>query len=174
MRSLSLGSSRALRLEPDALFKSLVQRVGKYIRQLRALVPQDEHDPSRITTSSKKRVGGTASSKKGAADADEPPPDLSDFVDDLRQDVKMTVATLKSVLKLMGRPTSGKKEELIASAKEYLEEHDLWEEAASSKGKKGVKGSDGEMVLDGDDDDDEDKPHHKKKKKRVVLDEDDE
>ena len=164
MRSLSLGSSRALRLEPDALFKSLVQRVGKYIRQLRALVPQDEHDPSRITTSS----------KKGAADADEPPPDLSDFVDDLRQDVKMTVATLKSVLKLMGRPTSGKKEELIASAKEYLEEHDLWEEAASSKGKKGVKGSDGEMVLDGDDDDDEDKPHHKKKKKRVVLDEDDE
>ncbi|GAA5847451.1 hypothetical protein JCM9279_000488 [Rhodotorula babjevae] len=168
--------------EPDdrtvPAYETIDQRVGKYIRQLRTLVPQDEHDPSRVQTSNKKRIGGTGSSKNAAIDADEPAPDLSEFVADLRQQgAKMTVATLKSTLKLMGQPTSGKKDDLIARATAYLREHGLWEEeaSASKKGKKGVKkdGSDDEMALGGDDDDDEAKPHRKKKQKRVVLDEDD-
>lgn len=160
------------------------QRVGKYIRQLRELIPQDQVDSSRIKVSNQKRAGGSASSSKmagAASPADEPAPDLSDFADELRETgAKMTVAQLKSALKLMGEKTSGKKDELLERVVAWLEERGLWaEEAGPSKGGKGgkkVEGSDEEMGFgdDGDDEEQEAKPHHhKKKKKRVVVDDED-
>lgn len=120
------------------------QRVGKYMRQLRELIPQDQVDSSRIKVSNQKRAGGSASSSKmagAASPADEPAPDLSDFADELRETgAKMTVAQLKSALKLMGEKTSGKKDELLERVVAWLEERGLWaEEAGPSKGGKGGK-----------------------------------
>ncbi|TNY22223.1 SPOC like C-terminal domain-containing protein [Rhodotorula diobovata] len=174
--------------EPDdrtvPAYETIEQRVGKYMRQLRELIPQDQVDSSRIKVSNQKRAGGSASSSKmagAASPADEPAPDLSDFADELRETgAKMTVAQLKSALKLMGEKTSGKKDELLERVVAWLEERGLWaEEAGPSKGGKGgkkVEGSDEEMGFgdDGDDEEQEAKPHHhKKKKKRVVVDDED-
>lgn len=136
---------------------SLPQRVGKYVARLKELIPPDQVDPTRIKTSNKKRVV-----KKDAADPNEPPPDLSEFVDDLKQyGNKLTVANLKAALKQMGEKTSGNKSELMERAVGYLVEHGLWEEKKATD------------EMDVDEDEEEKKPRIKKKRKVIVGDEED-
>ncbi|BGP41099.1 ATP-dependent DNA helicase II subunit 1 [Rhodotorula kratochvilovae] len=154
-------------------YETIENRVGKFIRQLRALIPQDEIDTSRVATSSKKRPTGTSSSSAAArADASGEPPDLGEFIDELRSHgAKITVAQLKAGLKLMGEKTSGKKDELLERVMGYLESRGLWEGEGAGKGKgKGAKeeGEDEGTALE--DDEEEVKPRQKKKKKRVVVD----
>ncbi|BGP33089.1 ATP-dependent DNA helicase II subunit 1 [Rhodotorula toruloides] len=145
--------------EPDdrtlPLYETIHARVGKYVAKLKELVPPDQVDPTRIKTSNKKRVV-----KKDAADLNEPPPDLSEFVDDLKQyGNKLTVANLKAALKQMGEKTSGNKPELMERAVGYLVEHGLWEE----------KKAEDEMDVD---EDEEDKKPRIKKKRKVIVDND--
>lgn len=106
-----------------------------------------------------------------------PPPDLTEFLDDLATDKggdvsKCKVAELKSVLKRIGLRTSGKKAELVESVEAYLREHDL---VGGGKKRKGSKSSrrgeddDDEMDVDakdGDGDDDETKAKKKPAKRR--------
>ncbi|GAA6056456.1 hypothetical protein JCM3770_007477 [Rhodotorula araucariae] len=155
-------------------YETIENRVGKFVRQLRALVPQEEIDTARVATSTKKRPTGT-SVGAGASKADPSgePPDLSDFIDELQtHGAKITVAQLKAGLKLMNEKTSGKKDELLERVMGYLEGRGLWEAEGGGNGKgRGAKGeSEGEaMGLDDGDDEEEVKPRPKKKKKRVVV-----
>lgn len=133
------------------------QRVGKYTAKLKELVPPDQVDPTRVKTSTKKRI-----IKKDAADPNEPPPDLSEFVDDLKEyGNKLTVANLKAALQLMGEKTSGNKPELMERAVGYLVEHGLWEEKKAKD------------EMDVDEDEEEQKPRVSKKKRKVVIEDDD-
>ncbi|BGP25558.1 ATP-dependent DNA helicase II subunit 1 [Rhodotorula toruloides] len=148
--------------EPDdrtlPLYETIHARIGKYTAKLKELVPSDQVDPARIKTSNKKRV-----IKKDAADPNEPPPDLSEFVDDLKQyGNKLTVANLKAALKLMGEKTSGNKTELMERAVGYLVEHGLWEDEKAKN------------EMDVEEDGEEKKPRIVNKKRKVAIEDDEE
>ncbi|GJN91425.1 hypothetical protein Rhopal_004446-T1 [Rhodotorula paludigena] len=171
------------------LYEVIEQRVGKYIRQLRELVPQDEIDPTRVTTSKKTRV---VKKEDGGASGSGEAPDLSDFVESVREHgAKLKVADLKAGLKAMGERTSGRKDELMERVMDYLRSHGLWSDEGDgeddadgkarkggkkkSKAKKEVDDDEDDLMLGPDDDDYEEKDAKPKtKKRRVVVPDDDE
>ncbi|GAA5824381.1 hypothetical protein JCM11251_000398 [Rhodosporidiobolus azoricus] len=136
-------------------YHTIEQRVGKYISRLRALIPQDEIDPSRLKTSTAKRTV-----KKDTKLENAEPPDLTDFLELLEEKgAKITVPDLKKGLKEMGLPTSGNKADLLDRVDSYLKEH-------------GLRAGGGEK---GEDSEEEDiKPKVSKAKRRKVVLEDEE
>ncbi|GAA5853409.1 hypothetical protein JCM5353_004719 [Sporobolomyces roseus] len=141
--------------------ESIDQRIGKPIEALRKILPPEEFDPSQIKTSKSVRP-------KKVAELG-PPPDLSEFLDTLRDthngDLhKLKNDDLKRVLKSIGQKVSGKKDELVERIEEYLEEHDL----VGKKKKKKVKEED-EMDLDegeGEDSEEEERLVQAKKRRK--------
>lgn len=107
---------------------------------------------------------------------DGPPPDLSDFLEDLQNenggDISvLKVDQLKPVLKKIGKRTSGlKKAELVATLESYLEEHGLLGGRAK---KKKVKEEDEAMEIDdgGEDGDLIEQPA--KRRKKALIDDSD-
>ncbi|GAA6015830.1 hypothetical protein JCM11491_007201 [Sporobolomyces phaffii] len=135
LASVALGEDDIPEPEDKTLppYESIDQRIGDYIEKLRALIPPEVVDTSRIQTSKSVRP-------KTAAELG-PPPDLTEFVDELT-DVyggdltKYKVPDLKYILKKVGQSTSGKKADLVASLEAYLVEHDLIDASGTKKEKK--------------------------------------
>ncbi|GAA6005858.1 hypothetical protein JCM10207_007252 [Rhodosporidiobolus poonsookiae] len=117
--------------EPDdktiPSYEIIEKRIGSYIRDLRALIPQDEIDPSRLPLSTKKRP--TAKKEPSG-----PPPDMSEFAADLRErGDKVKVDELKSALRSMGEAVGGKKAELRERAEAWLASHGMWDADADGE-----------------------------------------
>ncbi|KAL8286530.1 hypothetical protein RQP46_004547 [Phenoliferia psychrophenolica] len=94
-------------------YHTIEKRVGGDIRKLRELVDQDEMDASAVQTSNKRRPKDV--------DPNAPVPDASEFIKDFKsRGSKLLVKDLKEGLKLLGLPTSGRKDELIDRVKEAL------------------------------------------------------
>ncbi|GAA6064690.1 hypothetical protein JCM10212_002408 [Sporobolomyces blumeae] len=155
-------------------YETINARVGDFIENLRAMIPQDEYDSARIQTS--KLVRPKKPSELG------PPPDLTEFLRDLEEDKdgeldRLRVPELKDVLKRCGLSATGKKAELVERLEAYLDERGLRSGGGGGKGdggrrKKKVKreeASGDEMDLDV-----VPKKKKKKKSKKAVLDSDDE
>ncbi|GAA5919379.1 hypothetical protein JCM6882_004543 [Rhodosporidiobolus microsporus] len=149
-------------------YHTIEQRIGKHIARLRALIPQDEIDPSRLQTSKAKRPAGKKDPKAESAD----PPDLTDFLELLEEKGgKVTVAELRKGLKEMGLPHTGNKPDLLDRVDGYLKANGL----RPGSGSGGGGGGGGGAAKDGDSDEEEVKPKvgsHKRRK--VVVDEEDE
>ncbi|GAA5914205.1 uncharacterized protein JCM6883_000775 [Sporobolomyces salmoneus] len=145
-------------------YESINERVGLHIASLKELIPPEEYDPSRVVVS--KSVRPKKASELG------PPPDLSDFLEELRSEKggdlsKYKVDELKNVLRKVGQRTTGKKADLVESLEAYLLEHDL----LGDKKKKKAKDEDDAMDVDGEEEEKEivAKPA-KRRKKTAALD----
>ncbi|GAA5867392.1 hypothetical protein JCM8547_003331 [Rhodosporidiobolus lusitaniae] len=139
-------------------YEVIEDRVGKYIRKLKSLIPEDEVDPSRIATSKSKRPVN----KKTEVKNEGSPPDLSEFLQLMREKGgKVTVPELKKGLKMMGEKTSGNKSDLLDRVEAYLVAHGL------AEAKQGDS-----MHVDGSDEDVKPKMSSQKKKRRKVAVED--
>ncbi|KWU42341.1 Ku DNA-binding complex, Ku70 subunit [Rhodotorula sp. JG-1b] len=149
-------------------YETIEKRIGHLIRDLRKQIPQDQIDPTRVQTSTKKRV----------VKAEQAPIDLdavNEFVAEFQaRGVKLKVDELKAGLRVMGLPTTGKKADLVDRIQDYVDTHDLGGSGAKKSRGKASKVD----VMDLDDDDEEDegflkKPKHKKAKHVLTIDDDD-
>ncbi|GAA5974908.1 hypothetical protein JCM5350_004498 [Sporobolomyces pararoseus] len=144
-------------------YESINQRIGDYISALRNIIPPEEFDTSRIQTS--KAVRPKKASELG------PPPDLSDFLEQLEREKggdlsKFKNDELKDVLRKIGQRTTGKKADLVASLEAYLSEHDL----LGKKKKKKLKKEGEAMDVDGEEEEIVAKPAKRRKKSASVED----
>ena len=138
------------------------------IRDLRKQIPQDQIDPTRVQTSTKKRV---VKAEQAPIDLDA----INEFVAEFQaRGVKLKVDELKAGLRVMGLPTTGKKADLVDRIQDYVDTHDLGGSGAKKSRGKASKVD----VMDLDDDDEEDegflkKPKHKKAKHVLTIDDND-
>ncbi|POY71002.1 ATP-dependent DNA helicase 2 subunit 1 [Rhodotorula taiwanensis] len=136
-------------------YELMEQRIGKFVRNLRSMIRQDEIDPTQVVTSNKKRVIKKEQTPADAAAAEE---FLADF---RKRGDKLKLDELKRGLRLLELPLSGRKAELVDRIQAYV-------------ARQAEQGASGTAKMEVDEEEDSSSKPQKKKARHVLTIEDDE